>query len=441
MAGMRGRTTAAAAAVVGVALALGGLVLVSALRQTLTGQVTDTARLRAAAIVELLDAGSTPADLTLADEEDWLAQVVNADGFVVAATPRLAGRPPVAHLHAGDTARVRSLPASDGCPCLLLATPAAGGRYEVLVAQTMDPITEGTTVLILLLAGGIPILVAVTATTTWMVVGRTLAPVEAIRRRVGEITERDLTRRIPQNAGDDEIARLARTMNEMLARLEQAQNRQRRFVSDASHELRSPLTTVRHELEVALSDPDAVDVSRLAADLLTETLRQQSLVDDLLALARADEAGSGPSATVDLDDLVFAEARRIRGHAGITVDTRGVGAGRILGDPAGLSRMLRNLVDNAHRHARSAVRLRLSERDGAVRLTVANDGPPIAPEHRAQIFERFARLDDARTRDDGGAGLGLAIVAAIVAAHRGTVHVETEDGWTRFVVELPAVTD
>jgi signal transduction histidine kinase len=441
MGGMRGRTTAAAAAVVGVALALGGLVLVFALRLTLTGQVTDTARLRAAAIVELLDAGSAPADLTLADEEDWLAQVVNADGFVVAATPRLAGRPPVARLHAGDTARVRSLPASDGCPCLLLATPAAGGRYEVLVAQTMDPITEGTTVLILLLTGGIPILVAVTATTTWMVAGRTLAPVEAIRRRVGEITERDLTRRIPQNAGDDEIARLAGTMNEMLARLEHAQNRQRRFVSDASHELRSPLTTVRHELEVALSDPDAVDVSRLAADLLTETLRQQSLVDDLLALARADEAGSGPSATVDLDDLVFAEARRIRDHAGITVDTRGVGAGRVLGDPAGLSRMLRNLVDNAQRHARSAIRLRLSERDGGVRLTVANDGPPIAPEHRAQIFERFARLDDARTRDDGGAGLGLAIVAAIVAAHRGTVHVETEDGWTRFVVELPAVTD
>src|SRR5689334_21272430 len=123
MAGMRARTTAAAAAVVGVALALGGLVLVSALRQTLTGQVTETARLRAAAIVELLDAGSTPADLSLADEEDWLAQVVDADGFVVAATPRLAGRPPVARLRAGETGRVRRLPASDGCPCLLLAVP------------------------------------------------------------------------------------------------------------------------------------------------------------------------------------------------------------------------------------------------------------------------------------------------------------------------------
>ena len=441
MAGMRGRTTAAAAAVVGVALALGGLVLVSALRHTLTGQVTDTARLRAATIVELLDAGSAPADLVLADEEDWLAQVVDADGFVVAATPRLAGRPPVAHPRAGDTVRVRGLPVSDGCPCLLLATPTADRRYEVLVAQSMEPITEGTAVVILLLVIGIPILVAVTAATTWMVVGRTLAPVEAIRRRVGEITERDLTRRIPRGAGDDEIARLAGTMNQMLARLEHAQNRQRRFVSDASHELRSPLATVRHELEVALAAPDAVDVPRMAADLLAETVRQQRLVDDLLALARADEAGAGPSATIDLDDLVLAEARRIRGHAGITVDARGVGAGRVLGDQTGLSRMLRNLVDNALRHADSAILLRLGEHHGTVHLMVGNDGPPIAPEDRDRIFERFARLDGARARQDGGAGLGLAIVAAIVAAHRGTVHVDAEDGWTRFVVELPAVRD
>ena len=441
MAGMRARTTAAAAAVVGVALALGGLVLVSALGQTLTGQVTDTARLRATAIVELLDAGATPADLSLADEEDWLAQVVDADGFVVAATPRLAGRPPVARLRAGETGRVRRLPASDGCPCLLLATPTADRRYEVLVAQTMDPITEGTTVVILLLAGGIPILVALTAATTWRVVGRTLAPVEAIRRRVGEITERDLTRRIPRGAGDDEIARLAGTMNEMLARLERAQNRQRRFVSDASHELRSPLATVRHELEVALAAPDAVDVPRMASDLLAETVRQQSLVDDLLTLARADEAGTGRHETVDLDDLVVAESRRIRGHPGIAVDTRGVGAGRVVGDPAGLARLLRNLVDNALRHARSAVRLGLGEHDGVVRLVVANDGPPILPEDRDRIFERFARLDGARARQDGGAGLGLAIVAAIVAAHRGAVRVDTEDGWTRFVVELPGVRD
>jgi signal transduction histidine kinase len=305
----------------------------------------------------------------------------------------------------------------------------------------MDPVTEGTTVLAGLLAVGIPLLVALVVVTTWATVGRTLAPVEAIRRWVGEITDRDLTRRVPQPAGTDEIARLAGTMNEMLARLQAAQERQRRFVSDASHELRSPVAAIRHELEVALADPAAVDIRRMATDLLVEARRQQQLVDDLLELARADESPTlRRGEKVDLDDLVLAEARRVR-ECGIRVDATGIGAGRVDGDLVGLARMLRNLVDNAMRHAESTVRLSLCETGGVVRLVVAIDGPPIPDADRARVFERFTRLDDSRARRDGGAGLGLAIVAEIVAAHLGTIQVGGEDGWTRFVVHLPAAVD
>ncbi|MFI5894596.1 sensor histidine kinase [Actinoplanes sp. NPDC051513] len=441
MTGVRGRTTAAAAAIVGVALAVGGLLLVLALRHTLTDQVTTNARLRAERIAALLDAGARPADIALADEEDWLAQIIDGGGTVVAATPRLGQRPPLTRLRAGESAVAGRLPAGDGCPCLVVALSAAGGRYLVTVAQTMDPVTEGTAVLAVLLAAGIPLLVALVAVTTWATMGRTLAPVEAIRRRVGEITDRDLTRRVPQPAGTDEIARLAGTMNAMLARLQAAQERQRRFVSDASHELRSPVTAIRHELEVALADPAAVDIRRMATDLLVEARRQQQLVDDLLELARADESPTRRRhEKVDLDDLVLAEARRVR-ERGIRVDATGIGAGRVDGDLARLARMLRNLVDNAMRHAESTVRLSVCETGGGVRLVVANDGPPIPDADRVRVFERFTRLDDARARRDGGAGLGLAIVAEIVAAHLGAIEVGSEDGWTSFAVHLPAAAE
>jgi signal transduction histidine kinase len=439
---IRGRTTAAAAAIVGVALTLGGLLLVLALRHALTGEATTTARLRADRIVSSLDAGARPADIPLADEEDWLAQVIDSAGTVVVATPRLAGHPPLSRLRSGESAVADRLPTSDGCPCMVVASSAAAGRYLVVVAQTMDPVTEGTALLAALLAAGIPVLVALVAVSAWITVGRVLAPVDAIRHQVGEISDRDLTRRVPQPTGADEIARLAGTMNEMLARLETAHERQRRFVSDASHELRSPVAAIRHELEVALADPDAVDVRRMATDLLAEAQQQQRLVDDLLELARADERPTRRrSEVVDLDDLVLAEARRVR-ERGIPVDASGIGAGRVNGDPAGLARMMRNLVDNAMRHAESTVRLSLGEvGDGTVRMVVSNDGAPIAAADRARVFERFTRLDDSRSRQDGGTGLGLAIVAEIVAAHEGAIRVDDAGGWTGFVVDLPRAAD
>jgi signal transduction histidine kinase len=277
------------------------------------------------------------------------------------------------------------------------------------------------------------------AVTTWIVAGRALRPVESIRREVAAISGTELSRRVPQPRGGDEVARLAQTMNAMLDRLQSSRDRQRRFVSDASHELRSPVATMRHELEVALAHPDQTSVEAIASNLLAEGLRLERLVEDLLLLARADEdALSLTARPVDVDDLMLAEATRLRQRAIVRVDSSSVSAGRVLGDAAQLARLIRNLADNAERHAKSVVSLALVARLGELTLTVADDGDGIAEDDQVRIFERFTRLDGARARDAGGAGLGLAIVAAVARAHGGSVRLEPGPG-ARFVIVLPAI--
>ena len=262
-------------------------------------------------------------------------------------------------------------------------------------------------------------MVAVVALTTWFAVGRALAPVEAIRREVDAISAAQLHRRVPQPKADDEIGRLAATMNRMLERLESARNSQRRFVSDASHELRSPITTIRQHAEVALAHPDRVTAAELAEVVLAEQQRMQRLVEDLLLLARADEHVPLPRAAVDLDDLAFEEGHRLRSATSKRVDTSGVNAVRVQGDADALRRMVRNVGENAVRHASSRVDVTLVERGEEVVLTIDDDGPGIPATERARVLQRFVRLDDARSRDEGGSGLGLSIVDEVVRAHGG----------------------
>jgi signal transduction histidine kinase len=294
-------------------------------------------------------------------------------------------------------------------------------------------------VVIQVLAIGLPLLLAVVAVTTWIVVGRALAPVEAIRTEVDAISAAALHRRVPDPPADDEIGRLARTMNRMLARLEQAQARQRRLVSDASHELRSPVAAIRQHAEVALAHPGRTTAGELAETVLAEDLRLQRLAEDLLLLTRADEQSLAlRRRPVDLDDLVFDEARRLRGAGGLRIDTTAVSAGRVDGDAAALRRMVRNLADNAARHAGGHLAFSVTERDGTVLLAVDDDGPGIPVADRERVFERFVRLDGARSRDDGGSGLGLAIVAELAAVHGGTVAIASSSlGGARVEVTLP----
>jgi signal transduction histidine kinase len=246
---------------------------------------------------------------------------------------------------------------------------------------------------------------------------------------------------VPEPPADDEIGRLARTMNQMLGRLEMFTERQRRFVADASHEMQSPIASTRAELEIATAHPEATDWVATAAELLEDNLRMERLVQDLLYLARAEDPmrAVAPS-RLDLDDIVFAEAARVRSRSRVLVDTSRVSAAEVRGNADQLGRVIRNLLENATRHARTRVTIELDRGDDdRIRLVIADDGPGIAAPERERIFERFTRLDSSRSRGTGGAGLGLAIAREIVEAHGGRVFVADAAVGARFVVDLPAV--
>jgi signal transduction histidine kinase len=441
---VRVRTTIAATALVGLALLAGGVALVSAMRDALTDEVRDVARARAADTVAALEAGTDPSFVAAGldqDDDDAFIQILDADGDVVAASPLVGGDPAVARLDPGESAEVTVTREDDEFLAVAADADTNTDRYTVIAARTLDAVSESTSVVTDLLVIGLPILLAVAALTTWLVVGRALAPVESIRREVDAISSADLDRRVPNPPGNDEIARLATTMNSMLERLERGQARQRRFVADASHELRSPVASIRQHAEVARAHPERTTVDALAETVAAENLRVERLVDDLLLLTRADEHTLQlQQRPVDLDDLVFEEAQRLREATTLRVDTTRVSAGRVSGDRAALWRVLRNLGDNAVRHATSQVAFTLGVQDGAVVLDVDDDGPGIAPADRQRVFERFVRLDDARARDAGGSGLGLAIVAEVIGAHRGTISVGNSGlGGARVEVRLPAI--
>ena len=425
---VRLRTTVGAVVIVGLALLLGGIALVVVMRAALLEQVADAARARA----ESVAASDDPVTAPLPADDDGFVQVIDAGGTVVAATSNVAGADAV-DVRPGDTERVDIGPDED-----MLAVAVAAGDRTVVAGQSADDIGDATAVVTRLLGVGLPVLLAVVAVTTWWTAGRALAPVEAVRAEVDEISAAELHRRVP-DSGHDEISRLARTMNRMLDRLERAQTRQREFVSDASHELRSPVASIRQHAEVALAHPGRTTVPELAATVLAEDLRVQRLVEDLLLLARADEHRLRlASSPVDVDDLVLDEARRLRAATGLRVDTKGVSAARVTGDAAALRRVLRNLGDNAARHTAGRLALAVAERDGAVVVTVEDDGPGIAPADRERVLRRFVRLDEARDRDAGGAGLGLAIVDELVRAHGGGVEVsERPGGGARIAIRLP----
>lgn len=437
---VRARITAVALLVVAISLIGGAIGMVTFLRRSLTANVRDAALLQARAVVDHLMEGDDERRIAVGDREGEFVQVLQG-GRVLGSSHNLEGRPPVANLRPRESREV-TVPFEDG-PFLAVAVSAATprGHFTVVFGRTLETVTEPISAVIGLLATGIPLLLLVVGTTIWNVVGRALMPVEAIRSEVEAISTSELHRRVPVPPGDDEIARLARTMNVMLARLEESQQRQRRFVSDASHELRSPVSTIRQHAEVALSHPHGTAVDELAEVVLEEDLRLQRVVEDLLLLTKIDE-GTLKLRTepVDLDDLVFEEAGRLKASTQLQIDTSAVSAGRVLGDRGQLTRLVRNLTDNAARHSRGTVALSLHQDNGVAVLNVDDDGQGIPSSERERIFRRFVRLEEARDRDSGGSGLGLSIVAEIAAAHGGKVSVQDAPlGGARFEVQLPSV--
>ncbi len=456
--GVRVASALSAAGVVAVALIIAGVALVYLVGQSLRGTVVSAAEQRAEQIVqrldgnfqgeanenarEALDSLTTPDELAQViveyeSESDTSISTVVEGGTAAAgtATPMSPLRPPD-----GDTVLMAGAPAirADGAvvdAVLVVAGAQSAGRHVVvIVAMPLTAVDAATDTILFYLLFGVPILLVVAGAATHLFAGRALRPVEAIRARVAAMTARDLTQRVPVPAARDEVGRLAETMNAMIARLEAAQGVQRRFVADASHELRSPLATIAAGLELLQRDTsDPVTVTALRG----ETERVNRLVDALLLLARADERGLRPRREdVDLDEVAEAEQGR-PGEGGVRAVVRAEPV-RVVGDRGQLVRVLRNLVDNARRHARSRVLVTVVRDGDHAVVEVSDDGPGVPAADRARVFERFVRLDDARARADGGSGLGLAIVAEVVAAHGGTVELTgAPGGGALFRVRLP----
>ncbi len=298
---------------------------------------------------------------------------------------------------------------------IIVETRTVAGSPMLLTAST-DGIENSVRRIQVLLWLAVPVVMAAAALLTWMLAGRSLRPVAAITARTREIRSSTLGERVPVPRSDDEIAALAVEMNTMLDRVQREDERRRQFVSDASHELRSPLATIRAQAEAALPDTEQHE---LAAGILAEAERMSALVDDLLALARHDEKRTAPNGVVDLDDIVYTEAARARR---VPVDVSGVSAGQVRARADELGRVVVHLLDNAARHAESRVAVSLATHDdGRVTLVVDDDGPGIPVDQRERVFERFVRLDDARARDAGGAGLGLAVVDTVVRSVGGSI--------------------
>ena len=421
-------------------LGVGAMLLVGSLRNALLDSQGGTGQRRAAELAALAGRGPLPAELPPLDAGRLtLLQVLDNNGRVVAASAQLRGLPALLE----PTRRRREVRdeldhLGDG-PWLLEPTPATlGGRPNVVIVVTsLTDFERSAELLRGSLLVSLPILILIVAGVVWIVVGRALRPVEAMRSEVEHITSERLDRRVPAPATRDEIGKLASTLNDMLDRLEESSNIQRRFVADASHELRTPIANIRVAMEVASAHPELANWVDVADDVLEQDARMERMTDDLLLLSRTGEMSVplrlGP---VDMGELVDAElARAVPADRRLVASE--VAALTITGDRDLLARMLSNLVDNALRHARRQVTIAVTAGSSSVEIKVTDDGSGIDRADREVVFDPFVRLDEHRDRHQGGAGLGLAIVRQVVVAHHGTIRVADNEPGAVFVVRLP----
>jgi len=444
---LRARVTLASTVGLALALLAAALLLSAELRASLTQGLDNTARQGAREVAALADAHRLPDPVPVADGTITV-QVLNAQGRIVDASPGADRLVPL--LPAGQAvanARAGRAVLLDGRPYGLtgmvrVVAVAANGGETVIAGAASDQERDSLAALTRALLIGTPLLLLLLAGASWLVVGTTLRPIAELRRGAQDVTRTGRPSALPVPEARDEVHSLAITLNDMLSRLGAAQERQRGLVSDTAHELRSPIASIRAQLEVALDHPDSQDWRQTASDVLEDTLRLARLAEDLLVLARLDERdGRRPAdQRVDLTGLVLAEVGR---HDGSRVPVLLAGQEHcvVTGDADGLRRMLGNLIENALRYARTEVTVGIVNDGQSVRLTVTDDGPGIPASDTQRAFGRFTRLDNARSRDgDGqdGAGLGLAIVRATAQAHDGTAWLEDAEPGLRAVVLLPA---
>lgn len=438
------RIVAVTAVTLGVALLLGVVAFAVSLDRILYASARDAARQKATQIGQALQQQDSSVQSTVNQftNRGDLVQVLDATGAVLASSEvALQGSGIVTPATKAGQATVfqsATVPGELGEPHAVatLGVEVAGGVDTVVVAKSLQVESATVKTATALLTVGSALLLGLVL---WLVnrgVRGALKPVENIRAEVDQITAVRGSGRVTVPPSDDEIARLATTMNQMLDRLTQADATTRQFVSDASHELRSPMATIRTSLEIKTGPSPAARDERDAV-VLAETIRLQRLVNDLLTLAKADDRAPRVIRDVDLDDIAAGEIRRIRATTPARV-TAHVEPVRVRGDDARITHLLRNLVDNAIRHADHEIRIEVRLDGQAAVVRVDNDGPAIPTGDRERIFSRFTRLDEARARDHGGSGLGLAIVQSVATEHGGSARAtESPEGWCRFEVRLP----
>ena len=418
------------------------LLQMQSVRSTIDGQL----RIYATQIEQSAVEGTLPRILPSSSlDADAEAQVLAADGHVLAATRTLAGLPAVYALGPTSDAPVR-LKAADGViPTeirVIAVRVTVGARpVTVITGTSTDLLRQVDDAFVRHLLLGLPVILLLSAGAVWLVVGRALRPVEKIRRAAGDITSAGLSQRVPESGTHDEIGHLAETMNAVLDRLEESSIRQRRFVADASHELRSPLAAIRTALEVGLAHPDQAPWPIIAERAARQSVRLEQLLQQLLQLAKADEQMViSPRLTVSVGQLLRDLCSDLpAAPVVVRLDLDAVDSLDTLGSAPDLARMIGNVVDNALRYAVATVHLRGSTTGRHIVIDITDDGPGIPADERERIFDRFVRLDGSRARSTGNSGLGLAIARQIADAHHGDIRVtDSPGGGAWLVIRLPA---
>ncbi len=439
--GVRRSVVLAAGCALAIALLAGALILRIQLRGALERSIGEQTLTRARAVATLVETGDFSRTLEPDNRTPIWVQVIEGRR-VLASTANIAVlTKPFASVPSTSRAtlhRRRNLSIDTGERVAVATVPARidGRRVTVLAASPLDLADANDRRVVVSLAVVFPLLLLVACGVVWLAAKRALRPVERIRAEVASITSTDTSKRIPVPGTRDEIAHLATTMNDMLQRLDAASTRQRRFIADASHELRSPLASLRAQLESSVHDSTRESWAESLADMSIDHERLEHLVTDLLLLAHHDEGERLFLEPVDLGYLVRREVANRFPAKGIerTIDAENV---LINANPEAMARIVRNLLDNAERHATTRVDVRVMATPEVAELVVSDDGPGVPVQHRRAVFERFVRLDEARSADVGGSGLGLAIVAELVSEHAGTITIRPTDAGAVFVVQVP----
>jgi signal transduction histidine kinase len=442
---LRARVALPVSLILTVGLVVAPLTLAAIFRRSLTQDVEADLTDQIGEIALLARQQQLPSVLEAIGIRTGQVQVLDSHGKVVASSAGLASRhlldlipAPSGDTDTKGTVDGARLGGHAGEPFLVVArsVDTSTGTLTIYGASSLRAADRAVRSLTIAFLAGIPAVLLIAGILLWKSVGRALSPVETMRAEVEEIEATSLDRRVSAPSTDDEIDRLARTLNGLLDRLEAALRRGRRFAADASHELRSPLAAARAQLEVGLAYPEQTDWTETATDVLIEIERLDVLARDLLRFAKSDTGQHRRNELLDLGDLVQMQLDTLATDLSV-VYRKTADALPVVGDRDLLVRLIRNLLANAQRHAHTCIRITDECTAGSVTVRVSNDGPSIPLDEHEHIFEPFTRLDDARSNDEGGAGLGLAIARRIAEDHGGMLTTEPVGDGATFTLQMP----